>query len=344
MIQRFLSDLFNKIFPNRFDDEKTRLFKHTVFSFIGMAVILFFTALAVFFLSIEGKDDSTVPNVVGRDLLLGVRMIQDRQLVAHIEEVNSPDLPRYEILDQNPKGEANVKVGKKVTIFVNLGLARENLENYVGKHFQDVLASIESSGQSIQVEDMTWISSSRSYGTVIAQSPSEGTPLLRDRDTSLFLSVSLGPSGTKEVPALMGLGWEGAVRELINLEIPFNVAIREARANSNEEPGTVVSQSFEYGQTLPPNSFLNIVLATPSNLGSDEVFGIYEYTWNDFSDNVAFSLEVIPIRGQVRTLYEWKQPGGQIAIPYRLRDGDVLKFYVAGVEADTRTVIKARSE
>jgi beta-lactam-binding protein with PASTA domain len=328
-MSNFLSKIFNTIFPNSGDSEKTRLFKQTIFAFLGMALILIFTSLAVFFLVIKGEDDTTVPNVVGMEITVGIKSIQDSRLVPYVEIVNNPGLEDFEILEQEPKEEANVKEGSRVTIFVNRDSGKVNIANYIGQSVSLVESSIEN--LNITLEDYTYVNSTEPWGTVIDQYPPSGYPIAGGDDkTLLSLTVSLGPRSTARVPALIDRDYQQAIQELISLEIPFNVAIRDVAPATDERPGTVVSQSIDNGQSLPVGTFLDLVVTRPQNLESNEVFGVYEFDFGPLSDNVEYRLEVVPAEGANYNLYLWKQPGGKVAMPYRLNSGDTLVLYVAG--------------
>jgi beta-lactam-binding protein with PASTA domain len=330
-MSNFLTKIFSSIFPNSNDSEKTRLFKQTVFAFLGMALILVFTSLAVFFLVIEGEDDTTVPNVTNKELTVAIKAIQESRLVPYIEIVNNPDEMDYMILDQKPKEEANVKEWSRVTVFVNRDSGRIDLGNYIGQSLSLVEASVENLNV---VLDYTWVNSSQARGTVIDQNPRSGysISITPGQPTTLNLTVSLGPRTTARVPDLKDRKYEQAIQELFSLEIPFNVKTRDVAPVTDEVPGTVVSQSIDSGKTLPVGTFLDLVITTPDDLGPDEVFGVYVYDSDPLSSNVEYQLNVSPAEGADYTLYTWKQPGGKVAVPYRLKSGDTIKLVVAGYE------------
>lgn len=109
-----------KVIPRPYDDDKTRLFKTIAWSLIGMAFLVVFLATSVFFLALRGEEETMVPQVVGKELSVGLLELQEKELVPYVQVKFSED-PRDKgnIVSQDPEGGILAKAGRRVTLWVS---------------------------------------------------------------------------------------------------------------------------------------------------------------------------------------------------------------------------------
>jgi len=187
-----------RVLPRPYDDEKTRLFKTIAWSLIGMAFLVVFLSVSVFFLALRGQEETMVPQVVGKDLASALIELQEKELTPYVQVKFSED-PRDKgnIVGQDPQGGILAKAGRRVTLWVSRGAIIDNVENFVGQNINDVQLRLKTlfSTQATPLLALTpnpvYTFSSSPEGTVLEQKPVAGTPLAHR--PNLWSSSARGP-------------------------------------------------------------------------------------------------------------------------------------------------------
>lgn len=230
-------------------DEEERRSRWWVWALVALVV----AALAVgAYFALAGGERVTVPNLVGRNADDAIAILQRRGLEPDIENVNSDDVPRDEVISQNPEAGAEVREGASVEIRVSLGAERAAVPDVVGSSQDDAEQALRDAGFETKVERE--YSDSVPSGEVISSSPAAGRQATLGR--TVTITVSRGQEGVA-VPGLVGNTREGAEQALQAVGLTAQVTERE----SSEPPGTVLEQNPVGGSSVEPGSSVAIVVA-----------------------------------------------------------------------------------
>jgi serine/threonine-protein kinase len=216
-----------------------------------VALVLAGIAVGAYF-ALAGGEKVTVPNLVGRNADDAIAILQRRGLEPDIENVNSDDVPRDEVISQNPKAGDEVREGASVEIRVSLGRERAAVPDVVGNSQEDAEQTLEDAGFKTEVERA--YSDSVPTGDVISTSPEAGRQATKGR--TVTITVSRGLEGVA-VPGLVGNTQQGAEQALQSAGLTAEVTEKE----SSEPPGTVLEQNPASGTSVEPGSSVAIVVA-----------------------------------------------------------------------------------
>lgn len=331
-----------KVLPRPHDDEKTRIFKTFAWSLIGMAFLVVFLSVSVFFLALRGEEETMVPQLVGKDLTSALLELQEKELSPYVQ-VKFSDDPRDKgnIVAQEPQGGILAKAGRRVTLWVSKGAVINNVENYVGQSFADVQLRLKTlfanQGQPLLVLSSTplYVFNSAPEGTVLEQKPVPGTPLAGP--TELVVVVSKGPQGqTVKVGAYEGRSWSEVIASMISENRPFLVKVRAPEAN--EASGVVVAQAPQAGTTAPKVTPVTLTVTQPRPVADGRVFRVLETTLPEYPILVDVRIDLIQESGERSTLYQLKHPGGLLTVPYRAAEGSLVTVSVLDKEVFTQKV------
>jgi len=211
-----------RVLPRPYDDERTRLFKTIAWSLIGMAFLVVFLSVTVFFLALRGEEETMVPQVVGKDVTTALVELQEKELVPYVQVKFSED-PREKgnVVSQDPEGGILAKAGRRVTLWVSKGAVIDNVENFVGQNINDVqsrlktLFATQATPLLVLTSNPIYTFNSAPEGTVLEQKPLAGTPLAAP--TELVVVVSKGSKGmVVAVSRYQDRSWPEAVAMLIS--------------------------------------------------------------------------------------------------------------------------------
>lgn len=116
------------------------------------------------------------------------------------------DKEKDTIIFQSPEGGSKVKQPRDIEVVVSLGPVVLELDNYIGKSYEEIKEKLEESGLTVILEH----SDNDSYdeGTIFRQVPSEGTQMAKGDEVTLY--VSKGTEYTI-VPNVLGDSLEEAI-------------------------------------------------------------------------------------------------------------------------------------
>jgi len=334
--------LAKRVLPRPQDDDKTRLFKTVAWSLIGMAFLVVFLSVSVFFLALRGEEETMVPQVVGKDLATALIELQEKELTPYVQVKFSED-PRDKgnIVGQDPEGGILSKAGRRVTLWVSRGAIIDNVENFVGQNINDVQLRLKTlfSTQTVPLLALTpnpvYTFNSAPEGTVLEQKPIPGTPLAGP--TELVVVVSKGPKGqTVKVNKYDGRSWPEALALVIGENKPFVLKVR--KTESGEKPGMVVGQAPQAGGDMPRGTPVTLTMTQPAPLTDGRVFQVLETTLPEYPILVDVKVELRKATGDVVVLFQLKHPGGLLTVPYVAAPGDIVAVSVLDKEVFTQKV------
>ena len=305
--------------PNNEDNPAKRYFKLTVFFSIGIIAVMVTASLVAFFLTIEGEEQTLVPDVRGLELEEAMIELQQKGLVGHVLLRISPDpSDKGFVLGQDLGPGTLVKVGRRVELRVSKGPVIDEVDNFVGLNISEVKLQLQSMstiyGAILKIKEPYMEVYSESLpGTILEQKPAPGTKITQL--TELELIVSRGPQGSLvTVEDYVGLGFYDALWTFSKTDAPFVFSHRSAEGE--EEPGTVVSQSPAAGTDVEAGTLMQFIISTPEDYPEASVFGILQRVLPDYPVSVRLIVEVLGPGGDRRQLINMRHPGGLISIPY----------------------------
>jgi beta-lactam-binding protein with PASTA domain len=132
----------------------------------------------------KGPAGVAMPDVTGMAAADAVKALQQRKLVATLQQVASQEAPGT-VLAQNPEPGKRAKPGTKATLQVAKGQTSVSVPALTGHSSQDAANDLKNAGLSASV---TQVPSSQPAGTVVAQNPAAGTKV--DRGSTVRLNVA----------------------------------------------------------------------------------------------------------------------------------------------------------
>ncbi len=342
-----------KILPHKKDDQDTKYFKITVFLIIGVFATMVLLTFLIFFINLKGEEKTVVPNVTSStsdkiDLITALLALQEKNLNYKIEMKTSSKFSRGMIMEQNPKSGTEVKMGRKVTLVVSKGPVISKIDDYTGKtlawlryELQGAFASNEKALIEIR-EPIMYKYDDSEPGTILEQSPAQGTTIFEDKLTYIDLVVSKGPKGkTKVADNYVGKHFEDAIKKLAE----DNTMMVTVTGNDKKYgEGIITAQNPASGDEIPYNTPIKLsVNSISKSLGDDDVFGIFEYIMDRYKVPVEIKF-VARYKNEEQVLLSLKIEGGRISFPYVLKkdtelqvvlfDDQVMDTYVIGGEEE----------
>jgi beta-lactam-binding protein with PASTA domain len=164
--------------------------------------------------------------------------------------------------------------------------------------------------------------STEPQGTILQQNPEPGTPV--SGPTELEFVVSRGPEHrTLTVPALTGLTVAEAVEQLGKSKVNF--VFSQRAPGKTETGGIVLSQEPAAETSVESNQAVSILVSSPVDMKSGEVFGLFTYTLPENPYPLPVKLEaLLPDGGDRQLVLELDFIGGAFTYPYQLPAGSTL--------------------
>jgi len=299
-------------------DPQKKFFRTVLFFSLGTIAAAFLAAMLTFILTLEGEEETMVPNLQGMELPNAVIELQDKGLYATVQLRFSDRLSdKGTVLGQEPLPGVVVKAKSEVLLRVSKGAAVEKLDNYVGWNIQELeshLKSLESAlGPFLKLKKpYIRVSDDSTPGKILEQKPKPGTELTVL--TELELVVSKGPEGQiTEVPDYTGMPWREALISVVDSGNPFVFTVTRQEEG---ESGTIVSQSPSPGSEVPVETLRQLLLKAPAELEENYRFGMIERDLPDYPVPVPIKVELIRPTGEMEELISFSHKGGLLTIPF----------------------------
>jgi beta-lactam-binding protein with PASTA domain len=214
--------------------------------------LLALAAIAVGAYALLNGERVTVPNVVGMQADEALERLQSRGLEVNPVGEVSDDVPRNEVIGQDPAAGTEVREGSTITLRISTGRGEAIVPAVVGQPRDDAEQTVKEAGFRVRVREA--FSDDVPEGDVISVSPPPGEPLQRGRTVTLV--VSKGPEGVV-VPSLVGLKREEAERQLADTGLTAEVTERE----TTQPPGTVMAQEPASGTRVNKGTAVRLTVA-----------------------------------------------------------------------------------
>jgi beta-lactam-binding protein with PASTA domain len=318
-------------FKHKFESADTKpggSFKLLVSMALVLLVFVGIIAIAVFFVAVRGAEETLVPDLRGKELYEALLELQAKELYPRIQlrySQNSKD--KGQVLEQDPGAGTVVKAGRRIRLVVSQGVILNRVENYIGRHVDEVRLEIQTitattGTQLITLKDpLIYDFSPEAPGTILRQKPEAGAGITGL--TELELVLSRGPkNAVVTVPKLTELTLTDALEQISKAGIACEFFIRDIQGR--EKGWTVIEQSPAAGMEIPSETVTHLVVTSPTDLKEDEVFGLFTYTMPPNPYPLPVKLEAQPPSGEKIRIFGVDYQGGKFTVPYRLPAGSVL--------------------
>lgn len=129
------------------------------------------------------------------------------------------------------------------------------------------------------------------------------------------------------MPALFEKPVDEFYKAIKNTNIIYDVTSH--LAGPDETIGTVSTK--DTGKTVQEFERVSVDFAFPAGNIDDTFYGIFEDTVIDYPVPVKMKLESISNDGEHQVLTEFYHKGGTVTIPYSLKRGTTVYFYINGI-------------
>jgi serine/threonine-protein kinase len=247
--------------PVRYDDDDRYPDDRGRKTAMWVAVALLFVAGAAllgFMLSGSGGAEKVkVPTVAGLSLDAAQQQLQAAGLtVGQTKQEFSDEVKEGQVISSDPAEGQEVDKGGTVTLTVSKGPQVKEVEipDVAGQPADAAKTQLEQLGFDVTVRQEA--STKVDEGLVTRTNPGGGRKVAEKSVVTMF--VSSGPREST-VPNVVGLQRNDAIRAL--RDAGLKVQVQEAPPEGDVADGTVVQQSVQEGQKVPPNSTVVIVVA-----------------------------------------------------------------------------------
>jgi len=314
-----------------------------ILSVAGLLLLVGIIAVSVFFLAVNGEEETMIPNVVGKELTEALMELQVKELYPRLQlRYTQTSRDKGLILEQEPRPGTIVKAGRRVRLVVSQGVIVNRVENFIGRNIDEVRMDLQtiyaaSGGLSMFLisEPLMYQFSQENPGTILAQKPEPETDI--SGPTTLEFVVSRGRENTTvTVPQLSGLDISKALELISTSGINFMFTSRER--SGTEKGETVVSQRPAAETTASLNTVVQLTVTTPERMGEGEIFGIFRYSVPQNPYPLAMRLDAVLPAGERIRLFTTNYIGGEFTVPYKLPVGTILILSMLNRELYRETV------
>ena len=220
----------------------------------GGALFAFILAFLWAFLSFGNFwSNSTVdvPNVVGKQLSVATRLLEERHLRVSSSEVTNSDVPAGQVISQSPEPGESVKEQRLVHLVVSKGAGDITIPDLQGMSFDQAREKLKSLGLSIG--KVTYVSdTSKDDGVVISQGLQAGGKA--SKGATVDITVNQTKSSTIEIPNVVGMTIKEAKEALGNLGLSISKI-----SGSNEDTAIVTDVSPAPGSSVKRDESISLV-------------------------------------------------------------------------------------
>ena len=221
---------------------------------IGGAVFAFLLAFLWAFLSFGNFwSNSTVdvPNVVGKQLSVATRLLEERHLRVSSSEVTNSDVPAGQVISQSPEPGESVKEQRMVHLVVSKGAGDITIPDLQGMSFDQAREKLKALGLSIG--KITYENDpSKDDGVVLSQGVQAGGKASKGATVDITINQTKGT--TVEIPNVVGMTIKEAKEALGNLGLSIGKI-----SGSNEDSAVVTAVSPAPGSSVKRDESITLV-------------------------------------------------------------------------------------
>ncbi len=221
---------------------------------IGGAVFAFLLAFLWAFLSFGNFWSNSivdVPNVVGKQLSVATRLLEERHLRVSSSEVTNSDVPAGQVISQSPEPGESVKEQRMVHLVVSKGAGDITIPDLQGMSFDQAREKLKALGLSIG--KITYENDpSKDDGVVLSQGLQAGGKASKGATVDITINQTKGT--TVEIPNVVGMTIKEAKEALGNLGLSIGKI-----SGSNEDSAVVTAVSPAPGSSVKRDESITLV-------------------------------------------------------------------------------------
>jgi serine/threonine-protein kinase len=192
-----------------------------------------------------GPELVRIPSVTGQDANAARLALQRAGFKVTVKRANDDQVPKGDVIDQNPNAGQKIQKGSPVTITVSLGPELVKVPNVAGQDSATAAATLQSLGFDVTTTE--------EFSTTVAKGKAIGTDPPAEKQipkgSAVTLVVSKGPK-TFPMPNVIGKDADQAKAQLETLgltvkEVQVPGSIGNKVVGQSPDPGTTVHQGQE---------------------------------------------------------------------------------------------------
>ena len=244
---------------NKSDNSQNKIIIILASIFVGLVVII--TTIVVLIPKINSSKISEIPDVSGYTVSDAIKTLQDAGFVVLDEQRQeaSETIPEGNVTKTTPAAGSNRKEGTEITLYVSLGDVTVEIEDYVGKNYNEVKGKLEALNIKVYVEskDIPEDADDNDYeeGIIMEQSVEPGKKLSEGDSITLYI-----PKLDNKYPDFVLDEYSITEVEEFAEDYDINLII-EYEETTEYEPGTIIRQSRAAGTTVVSGAKLTITVA-----------------------------------------------------------------------------------
>ena len=244
-------------------DKKMNKLTKTLIIICSLIVVLFLLIWVVI-PTIFKTPDVTVPDVTGQSVTKAAKTLEKAGLVvsSDIKEDYTDEVEKGKVSKTDPVARKKVKKGANIVIYKSLGSEKVTVEDYTGKNYLKVQASLEVKGITVSVEYKAVNDKAQYKGKedqIISQSVEKGTNLVKGDNIILYL-----PKIEKEYPDFIKESWKVDEVKTFCDEYKIDLTVEEVE-DDTKEAGTIIYQSRPAGSAIAEKVSLKIKVTRKSD-------------------------------------------------------------------------------
>lgn len=179
---------------------------------------------------------TTVPDLLGADVVTAQRLASRANLQVEVIEVNHPTVPTGTVILQAPEMDTTLKKGDTVVITVSKGPSAQQVPAITGSTTADAIPRLQAAGLTLAVVEK--VVSDQPVDTILTQTPDAGSTCASGDIVQVTVS-----GGSAYIPNLVGKTLQEARELLSSAKLTLNTQIQSVDSAEANQHGKVALQS-----------------------------------------------------------------------------------------------------
>ena len=237
--------------------------KNKIIIILSSILVLFVVIALIFAFVVMGKkvEDVKVPDVANMAVEDAIEELEKYGFKYTTKEENSSEVEEGYVISTSPKAGSTRKEGTVITIIESIGGEYYTVENLIGKNYEEIKAKLELMGINVLVEKKD-VDNPDDYkgkeNQIIDQTPkyNKDEELKLEKGDTMTLYI---PNIVDVYPDMVAEKWSLEDAQAFADEYGLTLDITEKE--SEEKPGTIISQGRPAGDTIIKGITLKVTVA-----------------------------------------------------------------------------------
>lgn len=240
------------------ETKKDKRMNKVIIALIAVAVsLILILSLVILVPALSTEKEIVVPNVSNMSIVDAEKTLKDLGFTISVETETAPSDTVKEglVIDTKPTNGVTRKRGTSITLIISSGEEGVILEDYVGQNYYEVKGRLEANGLIVTVEKKEVDDKTITENTIIEQSPTIGTKVLKGGTVKLVI-----PDVITKYPDFVSEGWTLEDIKLFCDEYGLDITVVEEE-NDTVPVGKVIRQSRAAGSRVIAGVNIKITIA-----------------------------------------------------------------------------------